>query len=31
MGGKARLSGMIRAGGENLYFDCLFVIDLKSA
>ena len=31
MGGKARLSGMIRAGGENLFFDCLFVLDLKSA
>lgn len=31
MGGKARLSGMIRAGGENMVFDCLFVIDLKSA
>jgi len=28
MGGKARLSGMIRAGGEKMMFDCLFVIDL---
>ena len=31
MGGRARLSGMIRAGGKNMVFDCLFVIDLKSA
>ena len=31
MGGKARLSGMIRAGGENMFFDCLFVIDLAQA
>ncbi len=30
MTGRARLSGMIRAGGENLFFDCLFVLDLKS-
>jgi len=28
MGGKARLSGMIRASGEQMMFDCLFVIDL---
>jgi len=28
--GKARLSGMIRAGGERMMFDCLFVIDLAS-
>jgi hypothetical protein len=28
MTGKARLSGMIRAGGEKMMFDCLFVIDL---
>ena len=31
MGGRARLSGMIRAGGEKMVFDCLFVLDLKSA
>ena len=31
MGGRSRLSGMIRAGGKNMFFDCLFVIDLKSA
>jgi hypothetical protein len=31
MGGRARLSGMIRAGGKNMVFDCLFVIDLKNA
>ncbi len=29
MTGRSRVSGMIRAGGENLVFDCLFVIDLK--
>ncbi|MDA5095760.1 hypothetical protein O2N63_16845 [Aliiroseovarius sp. KMU-50] len=28
MTGKARLSGMVRAGGEKMMFDCLFVIDL---
>lgn len=31
MTGKSRVSGMLRAGGENLVFDCLFVIDLKHA
>lgn len=31
MVGKARLSGMIRAGGKNMVFDCLFVLDLKNA
>ena len=31
MSGKARLSGMIRAGGEKMVFDCLFVIDLTGA
>ncbi|NKB47972.1 MAG: hypothetical protein GKS02_01275 [Alphaproteobacteria bacterium] len=31
MSGKARVSGMLRAGGEKLVFDCLFVVDLKSA
>ncbi len=31
MGGRSRLSGMIRVGGEKMFFDCLFVIDLKSA
>ncbi|NKB47849.1 MAG: hypothetical protein GKS02_00645 [Alphaproteobacteria bacterium] len=31
MGGKARLSGMIRVGGEKMVFDCLFVIDLLGA
>lgn len=31
MTGKSRVSGMLRAGGEKLVFDCLFVIDLKSA
>jgi len=31
MGGKARLSGMVRVGGENMFFDCLFVIDLAHA
>jgi hypothetical protein len=31
MGGRSRLSGMIRVGGKNMFFDCLFVIDLKSA
>lgn len=30
MGGKVRLSGMVRAGGEKMMFDCLFVIDLTS-
>lgn len=30
MGGKARLSGMVRAGGEKMMFDCLFVLDLVS-
>jgi hypothetical protein len=30
MGGKARVSGMVRAGGEKMMFDCLFVIDLTS-
>ncbi len=29
MVGKSRVSGMLRMGGENLVFDCLFVIDLK--
>lgn len=29
MTGRSRVSGMLRAGGENLVFDCLFVIDLK--
>ena len=28
MSGKARLSGMVRAGGEKMMFDCLFVLDL---
>lgn len=31
MGGKARLSGMVRAGGEKMMFDCLFVLDLSDA
>ena len=31
MSGKARLSGMLRVGGEKIFFDCLFVLDLKSA
>ncbi len=31
MGGRTRLSGMIRVGGEKMFFDCLFVIELKSA
>ena len=31
MSGKARLSGMIRAGGEKMVYDCLFVIDLEGA
>ncbi|QMU58133.1 MAG: hypothetical protein GKR98_07940 [Boseongicola sp.] len=31
MSGKARLSGMIRAGGEKMMFDCLFVVDLQGA
>lgn len=31
MTGKSRVSGMLRAGGEKLVFDCLFVIDLRSA
>ncbi len=29
MTGKSRLSGMIKAGGEKMMFDCLFVLDLK--
>lgn len=29
MTGRGRVSGMIRAGGPNMVFDCLFVIDLK--
>ena len=31
MTGRGRVSGMIRAGGEKMVFDCLFVIDLKHA
>jgi hypothetical protein len=31
MGGKSRVSGMIRVGGEKMFFDCLFVIDLADA
>lgn len=31
MTGRNRVSGMIRAGGAKMVFDCLFVIDLKHA